>query len=200
MPAISNAQDYRQSTGPTPREKCRYILELSGTNPLEAYQACIRAETEGIGIACTFFSWGAATVIRQTLRTLFGVTVCPDNGLKQAEEAVANWLARQAQQANQANYNCSGGTVIMQTCHCPSGTEHNGTGCVQRCPAGQFRHSGSGACVPNTCPAGTIRGSGGYCQTYTPPTPSPTPHYDPPLVPPGSCTSGGPNDPAICHE
>ena len=103
---------------------------------------------------------------------------------------------------------------------CPAGTyrQPNGT-CVSTCPSNQVMdHAGNcvtracepgyvrqnNICVRPACPAGQSRDSSGICREpqtpSTPVNPPIVPHNDPPFVPPGSCSSGGPNEPAICHE
>ena len=213
LPATSNAQDNHQASGPgpSPHEKCQYILELGGVNPLEAYEACIKAETEALGIACTFYSWGGATVITQTTRTIFGATICPDNGLKRAEDAVARWVA------NKLACESQGKTWNNGSCQCAAGTKPHGTGCIPQdsyptrvqvpvctggkvlnstmtgclCPTGTMDWQGSGQCVPAACHEGTVRNSHGYCviPNWTPPTPPPNPVPGP----------AGPQDDLACQ-
>ena len=149
----------------------------------EAYAKCVEAQGKPanpqttVGILCEVISWSpGGNMWVKSWKYVTG-TVCPPNpigaGRRQAVSKVP----------------CSGGMV------------RNGSGICQ-CPAGTSWTTGQRRCMA-ACPSGQGRDASGTCRAPQPvpnPQPPTTPHYDPPPVPPGSCSSGGPNSPAYCRD
>ena len=164
LPPMANAQQNRPTMDPIHNDPC---ISLAG-NP-EAYAQCREGATEGVGIACTIYTWNPFTRVIQTAVQIVVSQTCPDNGLAQAQAQAqaAAWALQQAKRVM-----CRNGQVPNPGggCVCPDGTNWNGYNCVRQ---------------PNP---------EGLPQTPPPPT------WQPPAVPPGSCSSGGPNEPAICPE